>query len=78
MKTSIVTVHEAKTNLSRLLRKAEQGEEVIISRGKEPVARLVAINKAESIRKPGSMKGTLLVGAAFFEPLPDEELAWWE
>ncbi len=78
MKTSIVTVHEAKTNLSRLLRKAEQGEIVIISRGKQPVARLVPVNKAESIRKPGSMKGTLVVGAAFFDPLPDEELARWE
>ncbi|MDQ6760740.1 MAG: type II toxin-antitoxin system prevent-host-death family antitoxin, partial [Acidobacteriota bacterium] len=73
-----VTVHEAKTNLSQLLRKVAQGEQVIISRGKEPVARLVAINKAESIRQPGSMKGTLLVDAGFFEPLPDQELAAWD
>lgn len=78
MKTSIVTVHQAKTNLSRLLRKAENGEEVIIARGSKPVARLVPIGEVGGRRKPGSLKGVLSVGPAFFEPLPDDELAGWE
>jgi prevent-host-death family protein len=75
---SIVTIHEAKTNLSRLLEKASNGEEVIIARGSKPVARLVAIGEVKGKRQPGSMKGELEVGPEFFEPLPADELAGWE
>jgi prevent-host-death family protein len=78
MKTSVVTVHEAKTNLSRLLRKATQGEEVIIARGSKPVARLVPIGEVAGRRRPGSLKGTLRIHPDFFEPLPEDELAAWE
>jgi prevent-host-death family protein len=39
------TVHEAKTNLSRLIREAESGKEVIITRGKEPVAIIVPVTE---------------------------------
>lgn len=78
MKTSVVTVHEAKTNLSRLLRKAANGEEVIISRGSKPVARLVPIGEVNGRRTPGSLKGKLVVGPDFFRPLPADELAGWE
>jgi hypothetical protein len=39
-KATVVTIHQAKTNLSRLIQKAAGGEEVIISRGSKPVARL--------------------------------------
>jgi prevent-host-death family protein len=77
MKTSIVTIHEAKTNLSRLLKKASKGEEVIIARGTKPVARLVPI-EIQGKRRPGSLKGKLLVGPEFFESLPTDELAGWE
>ena len=45
MKTSVVTIHQAKTNLSRLIRKASGGEEVIILRGSKPAARLVPIGE---------------------------------
>jgi len=78
MKTSVVTIHQAKTNLSRLLRKASNGEEVIISRGSTPVARLVPIGEMKGQRQPGSMKGKLKVGPEFFESLPIEEQAAWE
>jgi prevent-host-death family protein len=78
MKTSIVTIHQAKTNLSRLLQKASNGEEVIISRGLVPVARLVPVGEVKGRRSPGSMKGTLTVGPEFFESLPPGELAGWE
>ena len=74
---SIVTIHQAKTNLSRLIEKASEGEEVIIARGAKPVARLVAI-EVKGKRQPGSLKGKLHVGAEFFEPLPASELARWE
>ncbi|MDQ2773547.1 MAG: type II toxin-antitoxin system prevent-host-death family antitoxin [Acidobacteriota bacterium] len=78
MKTSVVTIHQAKTNLSRLLQKASDGEEVIISRGSKPVARLVPIGEIKGQRQPGSMKGKLVVGREFFEALPIEELSVWE
>ena len=73
-----VTIHEAKTNLSRLIQNAADGEEVIISRGPKPVARLVAVGDIKGRRKPGALKGVLVVVPAFFKPLPREELAAWE
>jgi prevent-host-death family protein len=78
MKTSVVTIHQAKTNLSRLIRKASDGEEVIISRGSRPVARLVPIGEIKGQRRPGSLKGKLVVGREFFKALPACELSAWE
>jgi prevent-host-death family protein len=78
MKAYLVTVHEAKTNLSRLLQKAANGEEVIIARGSKPVARLIPIGEVAGRRRPGSLKGTLRVGPEFFEPLSADEMAGWE
>jgi prevent-host-death family protein len=76
MKT--VTIHEAKTNLSRLIEKACRGEEIVIARGPDPVVRLVPISGKKGRRKLGLLKGKLVVGQEFFEPLPEEELARWE
>ena len=73
-----VTIHEAKTNLSRLIEKACQGEEIVIARGSQPVVRLVSLKDAKGSRKPGSLRGRLKVGPKFFEPLPTEELGPWE
>lgn len=78
MRTRTVTIHQAKTNLSRLLQSASAGEEVIISRGATPVARLVPIGESKGKRQPGSLKGKLIVGPEFFEPLPNNELLSWE
>lgn len=78
MKTTLVTIHQAKTNLSSLLRRAEDGEEIVISRGAIPVARLVPIVKQTGRRGPGSLKGRLIVGKEFFDDLPENELAAWE
>lgn len=75
---SIVTIHQAKTNLSRLIKKASEGEEVIIARGSKPVARLVPVGEVKGKRQPGSLKGKLRVGPEFFEPLPMRELTAWE
>lgn len=72
------TIHQAKTNLSRLIERACQGEEIVISRGPQPVARLVAITDRKGRRQPGALRGKLRVPPAFFEPLPTEELAGWE
>jgi prevent-host-death family protein len=72
------TIHEAKTNLSKLIEQACQGEEVVIARGPEPVVRLVPIADVKGRRQPGALRGKLRVGPEFFEPLADEELARWE
>jgi prevent-host-death family protein len=74
----IVTIHEAKTNLSRLIGKAHRGEEIIIARGRQPVARLVPIAGKKIHRKLGILKGKLVVGQEFFDALPEEDLARWE
>lgn len=71
---SPVTVHFAKTHLSRLLARVEAGETVIIARGDQPVAKLSPV----APRRPGAFKGKIKVGREFFEPLPEEELALWE
>ena len=73
-----VTVHNAKTQLSKLIARAEAGEEVIIARGKKPVVRLVPVEDAKPRRQFGAMKGKVWVGPEFFEPLPEEELAGWD
>jgi prevent-host-death family protein len=72
-----VTIHKAKTELSRLIEKACRGEEIVIARGKKPVVRLVAIEDKSGQRKPGALRGKLKVGPEFFELLPPEEIDAW-
>ncbi len=68
------TVHQAKTNLSRLIREAQKGKEVIITRGKDPVAKIVPITSTSKKRVPGSMKGQIWSAPDAFDPLTDEEM----
>jgi prevent-host-death family protein len=72
------TIHAAKTHLSRLIARAQRGEEVVISRGKIPVARLVGIETPERGRRFGAMRGRARVTSAFFDPLPAAELDAWD
>ncbi len=73
-----VTVHEAKTHLSRLLERVERGEEVVIARGRKPVARLVPVDRgARGGRRFGTLRGKVVVGKEFFEPLSGDELERW-
>ena len=73
-----VTIHAAKTSLSQLVSQAEAGEEVVVSRGKDPVAKLVPFHPVAQKRQFGALRGQISVGPEFFEPLPEEELAAWE
>jgi antitoxin (DNA-binding transcriptional repressor) of toxin-antitoxin stability system len=70
---SSYTMGEAKTQLSRLVHEAEEGEEVVVRRGKKPVARIVAIPEDVSTpkRKPGSMRGRIKMRDDFDEWPPD-------
>jgi prevent-host-death family protein len=64
-----VTVHEAKTNLSELLRRVEAGEEIVIARGDKPVAILKSYDREEIARKRAAAFGCL---AGKYPPAPDE------
>ena len=73
----VVNVYEARARLSRLLAQVEAGEEVLIARRGNPVARLVPC-KALGKRQPDVLKGKVVVPDSFFEPLPEETLRAWE
>jgi prevent-host-death family protein len=73
-----VSVHEAKTHLSRLLDLLEDGEEIVIHRHGKPVARLVPA--AAAARSPfGAMAGEFALTEGWDQPLsPEEADAFWE
>ena len=64
-----VSVHEAKTHLSRLLRRVSAGEEIVIARGGKPVARLVPVSRPKK-RHLGRDRGLYTVPEDFDAPLP--------
>jgi prevent-host-death family protein len=72
-------IQEAKTHLSRLVERVAAGEDIVIARAGKPVARLTQVEAAadEGPRQPG-MFPMLVVPDAFFDPLPAEELSFWE
>lgn len=67
-----VTVTEAKTQLSRLIERAARGEEIVIRRGKAPVAKIVGYAPPQARRKPGGLRGQIWMSDDFDEP--DEEI----
>jgi prevent-host-death family protein len=71
-----VTIHAAKTNLSKLIERACAGEEVVIARGKTPVVKLVPVGPRKK-RVFGSMKGKVWLDDSFWDPLPQEMLDAW-
>lgn len=73
MKT-VINVHVAKTHLSQLLERAHAGEEIIIAKAGKPYARLVPLEPAQK-RTLGFVN--VPISEAFFDPLPDDELAAW-
>jgi prevent-host-death family protein len=72
-----VGIHEAKTHLSKLLRRVAAGEEIIIARAGKPVARLLPVDKGKS-RKLGQDQGLFEVPDDFDSPLPEEILRSFE
>ncbi|MGI9050002.1 MAG: type II toxin-antitoxin system Phd/YefM family antitoxin [Rubrobacteraceae bacterium] len=78
MAHKVVNIHEAKTHLSRLLERVDEGEEIVIARAGRPVARLVPARERPVRREPGSASGRVVVGEDFDEPLPEEVLETFE
>lgn len=72
------TIHQAKTNLSKLIEQAERGEEVLIARGKKVVAKIVPVAEPPKHRRLNIFEGQFKVKRKFLEPLPQEELEAWE
>ncbi len=72
----VYTVHQAKTNFSRILKEVEAGQEVIVMRGKKPVAKVVPIQAPAFSRSAlaGSYRGKLSWTEDAFDPLTDAEL----
>jgi prevent-host-death family protein len=74
------TVHQAKTHFSRLLKEAEAGQEVVVMRGKKPVAKIVSINEtmaeksAANFRLMGAFHGKISWDEDAFDPMTDQEL----
>jgi prevent-host-death family protein len=73
-----VTIHIAKTRLSQLIARVEAGEEIVLARGKHPVAKLVPYQPPKPKRQFGALRDVVTVDPGFFDPLPEDELAAWE
>ncbi|HZJ09401.1 MAG TPA: type II toxin-antitoxin system Phd/YefM family antitoxin [Trueperaceae bacterium] len=74
---SEVGVHEAKTNLSKLLRRVAAGEEIVISRGGQPIAKLIPVRR-DGQRVLGQDAGRFVVPNDFDDPLPDDVISTFE
>ena len=73
-----VSIHQAAERLEQLVAMAESGEEIVIARDGKAVALLAGYGEPTGSRRFGAMRGRIVVDDAFFEPLPDDELAAWE
>jgi prevent-host-death family protein len=73
-------VHDAKTNLSKLMERAHAGEEIILAKSGVPYARLVPlIETPKPQRQPGGWPALAdIPDSVWFDPMPEEELALWE
>lgn len=70
-------VHEAKTNFSRILAKVQAGEEVIIAKAGQPIARIVPI-RDQAPRQSNTEKDSMWIAEDFDAPLPDDLLDAFE
>lgn len=67
-----VTIHEAKTHLSRIIEEVLQGEDIIIAKGKNPIVRIVPLSPRKPPRKAGGARGVIVKMADDFDaPLSD-------
>ncbi len=72
-----VNIHDAKTQFSKLIDRAMQGEEVIIAKAGKPVVKLVSLSAQKKLQL-GLLKGKISISDDFDAPLPDEVLKSFE
>ncbi len=73
-----VNIYEAKTQLSKLIKRVRAGEEVIIADAGRPVAKLVPFEAPRQSRVLGADAGKIWIADDAFEPMSREEVATWE
>ncbi|EEG76074.1 type II toxin-antitoxin system Phd/YefM family antitoxin [Dethiobacter alkaliphilus] len=73
-----VNIHEAKTNLSKLLLQVQEGQEIVIAKNGQPVAKLIPATQCSGKRVPGSAKGKVKVEPDFNNPLPEQVMESFE
>jgi prevent-host-death family protein len=66
-----VNIHEAKTNLSKLIDKVLKGESVVISKSNKPIVKLVLVNELQTKRNLGTAKGIVKILDDFDTPMDD-------
>jgi prevent-host-death family protein len=77
-KVLTVNIHEAKTQLSRLVEQVAGGREIVIARAGRPVARLVPLATPVRRKQLGLLRGKIRISADFDAPLPEDVLAAFE
>jgi len=78
MQGTTVNIHEAKTHFSKLIARVQAGEEILVAKAGKTVARLVPTLPVARRRPPREWAGIEIPDSAFFDPMPEEELACWE
>ena len=73
-----VNIHQAKTDLSKLVERAEAGEEIVIARAGKPAAKLISLNKARARRRLGLLDGKFKIPDDFNAPLPEAVIRLFE
>jgi prevent-host-death family protein len=73
-----VNIHQAKTNLSRLIEEVSNGAEIVIAKAGKPVAKLVPLTAPKRVRKLGTLKGKIKIPDDFDAPLPAKVIASFE
>ena len=67
-----VNIHEAKTRFSKLLKRVQMGEEIVIAKAGKPIALLAPFREISAARKPGTAKGLITISPDFDALLPDD------
>ncbi|MBF0355041.1 MAG: type II toxin-antitoxin system Phd/YefM family antitoxin [Alphaproteobacteria bacterium] len=76
--TAIVNMHQAKSQLSKLVERARMGEEVVIANNGHPLVRLVPVTEKPKQRPMGLLAGQMWMSPDFNDPLPDDYLEAFE
>jgi prevent-host-death family protein len=75
---TVVNIHDAKTQLSKLIEKAAAGNDVVIARGGKPVARLTRLGSSKRKLKFGVLKGKIKISADFDASVSSDVLRQFE
>jgi len=73
-----VNIHQAKTQLSKLVERAAAGSEIVITKAGKPMAKLVPLVTTNRVRKLGILKGKIKIPDDFDAPLPAKVIAGFE